>query len=447
MPAILHIKAEEIDTIEKRQKFTACVVGCRQKGITFGFSLAEAGFRVKCFDPDQSMVRRLAKGKAALTKQLIEDRLKRFVRDGKIIPTNDLKTAVSSSDIIVMTITPKIDEKQNPDYSEVENSIKQIGAALREGSLFIYSGLSGFGFMENAVKEILENTSGLKTGSGFGLVYAPLQSSDGQIIDLISGVELLVAGIDETSIKATSAILETMTGRGVKSTIDVRAAELAVLFAAARRDSTVALGNELAILCESAGVDYFKVIKLLDSKKPIRSPIILEDESEMYVLFENAESINAKLRLSKLSRQINEEAFSHGINLTQDALRSCEKTFRRSRVTVVGLVDEGPVVRLFVKMLEARGAKVSLYDPISTKTDFSESDLALKRSLNEAAEGADCLVLFVGQEYLKRVSLKKIRAVMRTPAAIVDLVGSDEPQEFEKEGFIYRGFGRGIERK
>jgi UDP-N-acetyl-D-mannosaminuronate dehydrogenase len=187
---------------------------------------------------------------------------------------------------------------------------------------------------------------------------------------------------------------------------------------------------------------------LLNQEKPIFSPIILEDDrSEMYILFENAETLNKKLRLSKLSRQINEEAFSHGINLTQDALRSCEKTFRRSRVAVLGSGNAGTSSLLFAKMLEARGAKVSLFDPLLSKNDHSESELGLKNSLNEAAEGADCLVLFTGEERLKRQNLKKIRAVMRTPAAIVDLVGLYEPEEFEKEGFIYRGFGRGLEKK
>jgi hypothetical protein len=36
---------------------------------------------------------------------------------------------------------------------------------------------------------------------------------------------------------------------------------------------------------------------------------------------------------------------------------------------------------------------------------------------------------------------------MKMPAAIVDLTGTIEPQKVEKEGFIYRGLGRGAVKK
>jgi len=449
MSTILHIKPEEVDSVAKRGKYTVCIIGCGQKGITYAISFAEAGFKVRCVDADQIVVKRLERGKTVFSKHEIEDRVKDLVSTGKVVPTSDLKTAVSTSDIIVMTITPKIDEKKNPDYSEVENNTKQAGAALHTGTLFIYSGSSGLGFTESIVKELLENTSGLKTGDGFGLVYVPLEASNGQDINLIADQDLSIAGVDKISLRAASAIFETITGKRAKTTIDIRAVELAALFAAARRDLEIALANELAVLCESAGSDYFKVQGILDPDKPIVPPIISDEErqNQTYTLLENAESLNAKLRLSKLSRQINEEAFLHGIGLTQDTLRSCGKTFRRARVAVLGSAKAGTAPDVFVRMLEARGAKVSLYDPLLAKNEPSEPISSLKRSLNEAAEGADCLVLFMGQDHFKRLNLKKLRAVMKTPAAIVDLVGLDDHKQIEKEGFIYRGFGRGTEKK
>jgi UDPglucose 6-dehydrogenase len=78
---------------------------------------------------------------------------------------------------------------------------------------------------------------------------------------------------------------------------------------------------------------------------------------------------------------------------------------------------------------------------------MAETPTMLKRSLNEAIEGADCIIILTEQDQLKRLNLKNLRALMRTPAAIVDLVGMLEPQKVEKEGFIYRGLGRGIEKK
>ena len=72
---------------------------------------------------------------------------------------------------------------------------------------------------------------------------------------------------------------------------------------------------------------------------------------------------------------------------------------------------------------------------------------APKRNLNEAVEGSDCIVILTADSRFKRLNLKNLRAVVRGPAAIVDLAGIIEPEDVEKEGFIYRGLGRGSEKK
>jgi len=451
MPAILRVKPEEIDTIEKRGKYTVNIVGCRQIGILYVTAFAEAGYKVICTDADQSLVKSLAKGKTPFAEREVESKLKRFARKGQLSATSDLKSAVSQSDIIIITITAKIDDKKSPDYSEAENSCKQIGVALRRDTLIIYAGIAGFGFTEGVIKETLENASGLRVSEDFGLVYNPIHISNGQITGTISSQELKVAAIDKTSLDTASTVLGTITEKGVKKIFDVKTAEAAALFTVAKRDANVALANELAIFCENAGLDYFEILKLLDPnlQETYFSPTIAEEDSRdgAYLLFESAENLTTKLRLSALARQINEKMVRHAVNLTQDALRSCGKTLRRARVALLGTAKPKTAAATFVKMLEKKGAKASLYDPSLSKNELADMARVLKRSLNEAAEGTDCIVILSEQDQFKRLNLKKLRAVMKTPAAIVDLTGMIEPQKVEKEGFIYRGLGRGMEKK
>ena len=175
MPAVLDLKPEEIDTKEKRGKYTVCVVGCEEKGVLYATGFAEAGFKVTCTDADQTMVKSLSKGKMVVSNREIESKLKSFLRRGRLDVTSELQKAVSQSDIVVMTLTSKIDGKKQPDYSEVESACKQVGKALSRGVLFIYGGVAGLGFTEGVVKETLENTSGLIVGEVIGLVYCPFQ--------------------------------------------------------------------------------------------------------------------------------------------------------------------------------------------------------------------------------------------------------------------------------
>jgi hypothetical protein len=62
-------------------------------------------------------------------------------------------------------------------------------------------------------------------------------------------------------------------------------------------------------------------------------------------------------------------------------------------------------------------------------------------------EGTDCIVILEEQDQLKRLNLKKLRAVMKSPAAIIDLAGAIEPSKVEEVGFTYRGLGRGAWKK
>jgi UDP-N-acetyl-D-mannosaminuronic acid dehydrogenase len=450
MAAVLHLKTEDIDTKEKREKYTVCAIGCEEKGVLYAVSFIEAGFKVICTDADQTLVKHLSKGKTVFSDREIETRLKSFLRRGLLSVTSELHSAVSQSDIVVMTLTAKIDGKKQPDYSEIESTCKQVGKALRRGVLFIYGGIAGLGFTEGVVKETLENTSGLRVGEDFGLVYSPIRFFSGQPLASIANQELKVAALDETSLDSAAKVLGVITGKAVKQISDVKKAEAALLFTIAKQDANLALANELAVFCESAGIDYFETLKLVDADGESFSPAVEAEEvnrNEAYLLLESAENLNAKLRLPELARKINEDLVRHAINLTKDALRSCGKTVRRARVAVFGTAKPKTATAMFVKMLERRGAKASLYDPLVSKNEFSDVARVLKRSMKEAVEGADCIVVLTEQEQFKRLNLKRLQAVMKMPAAIVDLTGMYEPKKVERKGFTYCGLGRGVEKK
>jgi UDPglucose 6-dehydrogenase len=152
-----------------------------------------------------------------------------------------------------------------------------------------------------------------------------------------------------------------------------------------------------------------------------------------------------------LARQINEEMVKHATNLTYEALRAGGGTLRRAKIAVLGAESKDGVT--FVGLLEGKGAKITRYHANSNEfvgnlSDGDHSDSAkAKKTLNEAVEGTDCVVLFSAEEQLKRLNLKKLRALMKSPASFVDLAGVMEPQKVEAEGFIYRGLGRGVHKK
>jgi UDP-N-acetyl-D-mannosaminuronic acid dehydrogenase len=441
MPAVLNLKPEDVDTIEKRSKYTMSVIGCGQKGILYANAFAEAGFKVICTDADPTVIKKVAKGKTPSSQPQVEAKLKSYLNSGQISVSSERKKAVSQSDVIIVAIGAKVDEQKKTDYSQIVSACKQVGAALHQGMLVIYGGIADIGFTEGTVKETLENTSGLKAGQDFGLAYNPILSADASIANL----ELKIAATDQASLNTASNILKTITKK-VKEINDIKMAETATLFTVAKQDANRALANELSVFCENANTDYFKVLKLLEPNDQSFWPTIVEEENknEAYLLLNSAENLNAKLRLPALARQINEDMVKHAVNLTQDALRSGGKPLRRAKIAVLGTANPTTATGIFVKMIEQKGAKPTLYDPISKMGP--QEWRVVKTSLNEAVEGTDCIVILTGQEQFKNLNLKKLKALMKTPSVIVDLIGIFEPKKVEAEGFIYCGLGRGTDK-
>lgn len=442
MNTVLQLTNQDIDTEEKRAKYSIAIVGCSQRGIYYANAFAEAGFLVTCTDDNPSIVKKTAKGKTFFLAQDVETKLKALIKKGRITVSSELKKTIPKSDIIIITIKTKVDKQKNNDYTHLINTCKQIGATLHQGTLVIYSGVASLGFTEGTIKEVLENTSGLKAGQDFGLAYNSLLSSSSSKKELNS----VVAATDKKSLESTSTILNTVI-KNIKVINEIRTAEMAVLFSIAYQESKKALANELAIFCESSNIDYFKVIENLSLEDQEFKPSILNEDNndEAYLLLDSAENLNTKLNLTSLARRINEDMVKHAVNLIRDSLRSCGKTLRRGKVAIIGSADPNSAMSILAKMVELKGAKVKLYDPVNKREPIEVQ--AIKRRLTDAVEGTDCIIVLPEQEQIYRINLKKLKALMKTPAAVVDLAGKFVPEQVEKEGFIYSGLGRGNEKK
>jgi nucleotide sugar dehydrogenase len=444
-PLILS-KPEDLNTPAKRGKYTVCIIGCGQVGILHAVLFAEAGFKVICFDSDQTVVNSLMKGKAPFSVDEIKDKMKTQVRDKQITATNDIKEAVSSSNIITVTIPAKIDSKKQVDYSTIESMFKKIGQNLAVGSLVIVARLTGTSMVEGTIKEALENASGLRIEKDFGLAYSPYLSISGQ---------RMIAASDNNIMSIASAVLEPITRGGLKKTNNMKAAEAAALFTVQWKDLNLAFTDELTQFCEKTCVDYLEVDKLLTGSAgnflSTSAPPNALSKDEPYILLTEAENLNLKLRIGEVARDINEQAAKHVANLVRDALRSCGKTPKRARIGLLGISEtpnmKGSPKRIgkeLAQVLTTRGCRITLYDPFFSEDDLADSQVRPKKNLAEAIEGSDCIVIITPHDQFKRLNLTKLKLMMRKPSAIVDLEGIIEPDKVEKEGFIYRGLGRGV---
>jgi UDP-N-acetyl-D-mannosaminuronate dehydrogenase len=94
--------------------------------------------------------------------------------------------------------------------------------------------------------------------------------------------------------------------------------------------------------------------------------------------------------------------------------------------------------------LKRRGGHVCVYDSLFSHKELVEMGYPAARTLTKTVEKSDCLVIAVGHNRFRRLNLRKIKFLVKKPAAIVDMGRVITPDKAEKEGFVYRGVGRGV---
>jgi len=451
----MSFEASDLDSLEKRAKYTLCVVGCGRIGLPTACLFAEAGFRVIGVDAAPNVVSILRKGKAPFVETGVNELVKRYVKSGRLTATTDTKKATSESDIIMFIVPTVIDEKKKPDYSYVEKSCKDVGLGLRKGSLVIFASTVGPGITETLVKETLENASGLKAGTDFGLVNSPTRAAPGQILRDIASYPRVLGAINEQSFKVASLVLSMVVKGGTVKVRDLRTAEAVKLFENVYRDVCLALANDFALFCEKMKIDYLEAQNAANTQPYshlLRSGIVAGHiPKDPYLLLEEAENVNAKLNMLVLARKINDEILEHTIQLVREAMGKRQKPFRRAKVALLGVSyranikePRGTAATQLVKMFTTKGAIVRVFDPLYSNKELKDMGFPAERTLVKTIEGTDCVVIVVGHNRFKRLNLKKLKMLMTKTAAIIDMGHIIEPEKAEREGFIYRGLGRGV---
>lgn len=452
---IMQIKPEEINTSEKRAEYTVNIIGCNQTGLLHALLFAKAGFKTVCTGTNAAVISNLAKAKAPALRTEDEKELKNQIKTRRLTTSNDVNKSVSQSDIVVVAVPVRIDAKRKPDYRNLENTAKKTGQSIRRGSVIIVTEPTGINITEGLIKETLENTSGLKVGTDFCLAYSPKDTFYDQTLEKLTNEKRMIAATDKTSLNAASIILETVMKGTVIKTDKLKTAELATIFKGVQEDINIAVTSELALLCQKANIDYFEAQTLIqtDENKTFPTSILLGAETRKtpYILLEDGENMNVKLRMPKIARQVNEEIIKNVAYLVKDALKICGKTLRRARITLLGLSRipntktlPKKVAKKIIRVLEKRGAKVTVYDPYFSQKELTEKQINGSKSLTEALERSDCAMILTGHDQFKRLNFKRLKVIMKSPAAVIDLEGILEPEKIEKADLVYRGLGRGV---
>jgi len=383
----------------------------------------------------------------------LDELVAKVVKKGTFRVTDDINV-LSTADVILVDVQTPTDAMHTPQYRSLREVSKNIGQHIKKGTLVVVESTVAPGTTQNVVQVILEDKSGLEAGEDFDLAFSYERVMPGKLIHNIVNLPRVVGGITPRSADRAVEIYSKIVKKKIFKT-SVLTAELSKTIENAYRDVNIAFANEMALVCESLGVNVYEIIELVTvlASRNMHIPVAgvgghcLPKDTWLlrHGLYEYG-SWKVEPEFISLARRINDYMPIHMAHLVENALLARKAQIRGSVVTILGAAylensddtRNTPAAPL-VASLQSKGATVRLHDPHVREWDFNSMEI--ERDIMKAAEGSDCLVLVTKHKEYYSLDLDKMKSTMRTPA-IVDGRNVFDREKVESKGFEYRCVGK-----
>lgn len=383
----------------------------------------------------------------------LDELIQKIVNKGSFFVTND-PSVCSTADYTLIDVQTPTDGVHTPQYESLEEVSAQIARYMRKGVTVVVESTVAPGTTENIVLPILEQESGMKAGVDFHLAFSYERVMPGKLLDYIINMPRVVGGIDTTSTKKAVWLYNHIVKREISITSSCVAAELAKTIENSYRDVNIAFANEMALVCESMGVNIYEIIELINARHDrhmhlpgagVGGHCLPKDPWLLRYGFMKYGSYFREPEFISLGRRINDHMPVHIVELVSDALKIHNLAFRNSVITILGVAylensDDirNTPARQVLSLLLSRNAEVRLHDPFIDELDDTPVEKDFWKSVNRS----DCVVLITKHSQYYDTDLSRLKEMMRTPI-IIDGRNVFSQDNVINLGFTYKGIGKG----
>ncbi|HET9234462.1 MAG TPA: nucleotide sugar dehydrogenase [Candidatus Eisenbacteria bacterium] len=379
------------------------VVGLGYVGLPLAMEYARAGFRVTGFDVVAGTVESLNQGRSHV-RDVPSGILQEAVASGRFRATTDFSELAGMDTVNICVPTP-LRKTKDPDVSYIVAAVEEIAKYLHKDMLVILESTTYPGTTEELILPMLEAT-GLKVGEDFFLGFSPERVDPGNATYNTHNIPKVVGGVTpactETATHLYRATLDTVIP--VSST---RVAEMVKLLENTFRSVNIGLVNELALMCDSMGIDVWEVIDAAATKPFGFMPFYPGPglgghciPIDPFYLSWKAREVGFEARFIELAGMVNSYMPQHVVQKCVEVLNERGKPVRGSRILILGVayksdiedVRESPAIGVIERLLRLDG-DVDYHDPYVA--DLEREGLALKSVLltPDRIAGSDLIVI------------------------------------------------------
>ncbi len=385
--------------------------------------------------------------------------IRRVVLEKRTFRVTDDISACGEADAILIDVQTPVDEERAPQYESLRQVANGAGRHMAKDVLVIVESTVAPGTTQHVVQPLLEEASGMVAGRDFSLAYSYERVMPGKLLEFLTRLPRVVGGIDEQSTRRAVELYRHIVQAEIVQT-DCLTAETAKTVENAYRDVNIAFANEMALICESLGIDVFELRRLVNNRPDRhmhmpgagvgghclpKDPWLLTHGVNAY----GQRKVHSDLLA--LAREINDAMPVHMADLVEEALAEVGKPMAGARVAVLGIAyleNSGdtrntPALPL-IRALRQRGASVIAHDPYVRQADFDAlqvgDDVVLLQDLRQALQGADCAALVTKHRDYLGVDLLQAVQCMGSPV-LVDGRDCLDPSACRRAGLDYHRLG------
>lgn len=350
------------------------VVGLGYVGLPLAVEKAKAGFKTIGFDVQKKKVDMVNEG-VNYIGDVVDDDLKKIVGEGMLQATSDF-SFVKDVDFIAICVPTPLDRHQQPDISYVRSSAEEIAKHMTKGTMIVLESTTYPGTTEELLKPILES-SGLKCGKDFYLGFSPERVDPGNKQFKTKNTPKVVGAIGDDAREVIAAMYRAVLEGDVHEVSSPAVAEMEKILENTYRNINIGLANEMVMLCNKMGIDYWEVVDAAKTK-PYGFQAFYPGPGlgghciplDPYYLSWKAREYGFHTSMIENSMMVNDKMPEYCVERAMTILNRQKKALNGSKVLVLGVaykndIDdyrESPAIRVIEK-LKAAGAKTEFYDP------------------------------------------------------------------------------------
>lgn len=424
----------------KNKEIKVGVVGLGYVGLPLAVEKAKAGYKTIGFDIQKEKVDLVNKGHNYIG-DVVDSDLKDLVKKGMFKATTDF-SFVSNVDFIAICVPTPLDKHQQPDISYVRTSAEKISQFMKKGTIVVLESTTYPGTTEELLKPILEAGSGLKCGEDFYLGFSPERVDPGNKQYKTKNTPKVVGAIGKDATEVIAAMYRSVLDGDVYEVSSPVIAEMEKILENTYRNINIGLANEMAMLCDKMGINYWEVVDAASSK-PYGFQAFYPGPGlgghciplDPYYLSWKAREYGFHTSMIESSMIVNDKMPEYCVERAIKILNQQGKAISKSKILVLGIaykqdIDdyrESPAIDV-INILKKNGATVDFFDPYIAEYKNRDTKCRGIEKLDDKNISKYDLVLITTAHSIVDYELinKNAKAIFDTKNAMKDIANRDK---------------------